>query len=119
MTARKCLCLPLLLLLLLAGCAAKPAQADDDAARAGSIPETGRVTLMIYMIGSDLESKSSAASLDLQELAQSGVDLSGANVVVCAGGAQTWYTDAVQPDRLTELVVTTIDEKKISHHTDS
>lgn len=50
-------------------------------------------TLMVYMTGSDLESSSAAATNDLQEMAESGIDLACANVVVYTGGAQRWRSD--------------------------
>ncbi len=58
----------------------------------------GTTTLMIYMIGSDLESKAGAGSDDLDEILQSGVDLSLCRVVVYAGGTQSWYNEAVPED---------------------
>ena len=57
-----------------------------------SAPE-GTTTLMVYMLGSDLEPKSAAGSQDLQEMAESGVDLSTANVVVFAGGSPKWHNE--------------------------
>ncbi len=65
---------------------------------AGVLFETGRAgekeaTLMVYMTGSDLEAGSAAATKDLQEMAESGVDLSAANVVVYTGGSPKWHSD--------------------------
>ncbi len=51
------------------------------------------VTVMVYMVGSDLESKSGAATLDLQEMADSGIDLSKNNVVIYTGGCEKWFND--------------------------
>ena len=47
-------------------------------------------TVMIYMVGSDLESDYNCASLDLQEIMASGVDTSDCNVVVYTGGCSRW-----------------------------
>lgn len=59
-------------------------------------------TLMIYMIGSDLESKTKAGTNDLNEILQSGVDLSRVNVLVSTGGSPHWHNDFVREDvRLT------------------
>lgn len=66
-------------------------------------PDYGTTTLMVYMVGSDLESKSSSASSDLEEMIASGIDLSKHNVVVCAGGSTKWENEAVSPDKLTTL----------------
>ncbi|MBR2188688.1 MAG: hypothetical protein IJ860_04680 [Eubacterium sp.] len=51
------------------------------------------VTLMVYMIGSDLESSASAATNDMTEMAESGIDLSCVNLLVYTGGAQKWHSD--------------------------
>ncbi|MBR2590503.1 MAG: leucine-rich repeat protein [Clostridia bacterium] len=53
----------------------------------------GSYTLMIYMIGSNLESKGQAATEDILEMVSSGVDLSNVNVVIYAGGANSWGID--------------------------
>ena len=47
-------------------------------------------TVMIYMIGSDLESRFGAGSRDLREITEAGVDYDRTNVIVCAGGTQKW-----------------------------
>lgn len=47
-------------------------------------------TIMIYMIGSDLESDGGMASLDVKEIENSGFDLTKNNVVIYAGGAKKW-----------------------------
>ena len=47
-------------------------------------------TVMIYMIGSDLESRFGAGSRDLREIMEAGVDYDRTNVIVCAGGTQKW-----------------------------
>ena len=54
-----------------------------------------KATLLIYMIGSDLESRSSAGTAELEEIEKSGIDLAKANVIVYAGGSQKWHNDAV------------------------
>lgn len=65
---------------------------------AGCREEPPTTTLMVYMVGSDLESKSGAGTQDLQEMANSGVDLSHVNVLVYAGGSPTWHNDLLQPE---------------------
>ena len=47
-------------------------------------------TIMIYMIGSDLESDGGMASLDIKEIENSNFDLTKNNVVLYAGGAKKW-----------------------------
>lgn len=51
------------------------------------------VTFMVYVVGSNLESKSAAATNDMKEMAQSGIDLSNANVIVYTGGCSQWHSD--------------------------
>lgn len=47
-------------------------------------------TVMVYMVGSDLEERFSAASRDLKEMVQSGADLERINVVFALGGCRGW-----------------------------
>ncbi|MBR5011846.1 MAG: hypothetical protein IKY12_04740, partial [Clostridia bacterium] len=54
-------------------------------------PETS--TLLVYMVGSDLEGRAAAATNDLYEMETSGIDLAYTNVVVCAGGSQYWHNE--------------------------
>lgn len=56
-------------------------------------PEEQTVTMMVYMIGSDLESKGGAATNDMEEMASSGVDLSKVNLLVYTGGCENWFSD--------------------------
>lgn len=56
------------------------------------------LTFMVYMIGSDLESKSGAGTNDLAEMTESGVDTDKVNVIVYTGGAKKWHNDAVESD---------------------
>ena len=48
------------------------------------------VTVMIYMCGSNLESESGAATLDLIEMAGSGYDAKKVNLLVMTGGTRAW-----------------------------
>ena len=56
-------------------------------ARAG---EEKALTLIIYMAGSDLETQNGSASADIQEMLSSGCDFSRVNIVLLAGGAESW-----------------------------
>lgn len=47
-------------------------------------------TVMIYMVGSDLESDKGAATRDIDEMLMSGIDLSKNNVVIYTGGSYRW-----------------------------
>ena len=48
---------------------------------------------MVYIIGSNLESQNGAASADIVEMVEAGVDTSKANVVLYTGGAASWATN--------------------------
>ena len=52
-------------------------------------------TIMIYMNGSDLESKIGAATIDLIEILESGLHSKNANVIIFTGGANYWQNDII------------------------
>lgn len=55
-------------------------------------------TIMIYMMGTDLESETGAASLDLLEIMEADVDTSHHNVVIYTGGASQWHLDGLSAE---------------------
>lgn len=55
-------------------------------------------TFMIYMVGSDLESKSSMGTYELDGIDPTLVDLKNINVVLIAGGSSTWGNDYIDED---------------------
>lgn len=56
-------------------------------------------TIMIYMIGSDLESKYLAGSKDLNEIMNSGVSFDEFNILVYTGGSKKWHIDEIPNDK--------------------
>lgn len=52
-------------------------------------------TIMIYLVGSDLESNSGAASMDIVEMMESGVDTSKNNILVYTGGTKRWAIESI------------------------
>ena len=60
-------------------------------------------TILIYMIGSDLESRSGAGTEDMQELEKSGIDLSKNKVVIFAGGSPRWHNDITSEKKVNVL----------------
>jgi len=56
-------------------------------------------TVMVYMNGSDLESENGAATEDLIEMLESGLDPNAANLVVFTGGTNRWRNDVVPENR--------------------
>ena len=55
-------------------------------------------TLMVYMIGSDLESDGSAASLDINEMKDARYDAEDVKVVIYTGGAKRWTLEEISSD---------------------
>lgn len=47
-------------------------------------------TVMIYMVGSDLESSYGAASRDIMEMLNAGMDMDEVNLLIYTGGARSW-----------------------------
>ena len=62
-------------------------------AKAADYSSPEKTTVMVYMIGSDLESKSGAASEDLNEIRESKIDISKNDVVIYTGGTTAWQND--------------------------
>ena len=52
------------------------------------------VTILVYMCGTDLESRSGMATSDLREMAQSDLG-SNVNIIVYTGGCQSWRTQGI------------------------
>jgi hypothetical protein len=52
-----------------------------------------KYSILIYMIGSDLEASRGYASADMQEMENSGIDFTDNNLIVYAGGSRMWKTD--------------------------
>ena len=61
-------------------------------ARAFGLPGTDqkKLTLMVYMCGSNLESRFGSASADIQEMLDSGFDSDQINLLVMTGGSEKW-----------------------------
>ena len=56
---------------------------------------SGSKTVMIYMVGSDLESDHLAASTDIDEMLDSGFDESAMNVLLYTGGCRDWHNSSI------------------------
>lgn len=54
------------------------------------------MTLLIYMVGSDLEAATAAATNDMTEMQESGVNLNKVNILVYTGGSPKWHNDSVE-----------------------
>ena len=62
-------------------------------------------TFMIYMVGSDLESKSKQGTFSLSDIVGENIDLQNNNVVLIAGGASKWH-NFVDPEEIGIYVLT-------------
>lgn len=56
-------------------------------------------TVMIYMIGSDLESRYVAATKDIEEIIKSKVNYDKVNILLYTGGAKKWHTSEIPNDK--------------------
>lgn len=82
-----------------------PAGLDVATTKAPSDGSQKDYTIMLYVVGSDLESTAwekggGCASRDLEEIVNAGVDLARTNVLVMTGGAAYWH-NGVPSDRNT------------------
>ena len=53
------------------------------------------VTMMVYMLGTDLESQSGMATADLNEMLYAGLDNKKVNVIVQTGGCKRWRNSVI------------------------
>ena len=69
--------------------------ASDFSSTSQASPSPKPYTIMIYMNGSDLESDFGAATTDLVEILESGLDSRHANVVILTGGTNRWQNTVI------------------------
>ncbi|MBQ9610142.1 MAG: hypothetical protein IJV15_11960 [Lachnospiraceae bacterium] len=60
----------------------------------------GVEVLMVYMVGSNLESESGLASEDIEEMQDSGFYSDKLKVVICTGGANYWWNDDISENEV-------------------
>ena len=65
----------------------------------GGASGSGKKTIMVYMVGSDLESKLGAASADIEEMIESEANFDDINLLIYTGGAKRWYNSDVPDDK--------------------
>lgn len=56
-------------------------------------------TIMIYMIGSNLESEHASASTDIKEMLSSNVNLKDVNILIYTGGSKKWFNNSIPSDK--------------------
>jgi hypothetical protein len=59
----------------------------------------GKRTVMIYMIGSDLESKYLAATKDIDEMINSSINYNDINILLYTGGTKKWHNEKISSDK--------------------
>ena len=63
-----------------------------------SVPVDITRTVFVYIVGSNLESESGAASYDIKEMVDANFDSSSTQVIICTGGAKTWQNTSISAD---------------------
>lgn len=82
--------------LFLMGCNMSTEHRDKQVAgEVGSAANAVSEVLMVYMVGSDLESNNGFASLDIEEMCNSQFQESNLKVIVCTGGAAYWWNEDI------------------------
>lgn len=56
--------------------------------------------LLVYMVGSNLESEGGLASLDIEEMQNSNFNNENLKVVICTGGSNYWWNDDISKDEV-------------------
>ena len=80
---------------------------------------SGSKTLMIYVVGSDLESKHQAASDDIDEMLSSGYDESAMNVLLYTGGCSDWHTSEIPENENATFIIENQNLKLLSSEASS
>ncbi len=79
----------------------EPAAATAEAAPAAESTDKADATIIVYIVGSNLESRDASASIDIAEMAASGYDFENKNLIVIAGGAKRWHLTPELPEKST------------------
>lgn len=72
----------------------------------GSGETDSNEVLLVYMVGSNLESENGMATLDIYEMIQSGFNEENLKVVLCTGGAASWWIEEIPADACSLYEVT-------------
>lgn len=59
----------------------------------------GKRTIMIYMVGSDLESKYLAGTKDIDEIIDSSINYNDINILLYTGGSKKWHNENISSDK--------------------
>ena len=89
---RKLLSITLALMLLLGLAPIQPAEATEEG--------FATQTVMVYIVGSDLEPQGNYATTDITEMMRSGLDTDQVTVLIMTGGTTSWGNSIVPADKL-------------------
>ena len=78
------------------------------------IKDNAKYTVMIYLCGTDLEAGYPEASILISEILKSKYDPSKVNVLICAGGTNTWGTDVLKENDGVKSTIYYLDPTKVS-----
>lgn len=81
----------------------KEERQEREASVSGS--PSGKEVVMVYMVGSDLESEGGMATADIEEMQYSGFDEDEMTVLICTGGTSHWWTEEIPNDSCTVFEV--------------
>lgn len=73
-------------------------------------------TFMIYMVGSDLESKSSQGTFSLSDVLEDEIDLDNNNVVLMVGGSEKWHNDYINVNEIGLFELNSKEFKKLKSY---
>lgn len=83
------------------------AQLDDTEGNEQSSKEAdAKEVMLVYMVGSNLESQNGMATLDIYEMITSGFNENNLKVILCTGGASSWYIEDIAADACSLYEVT-------------
>lgn len=88
------------------GVISTPVPTEDGDLRAfyTDVANAESVTVMVYMIGSDLESEDGSATDDLLEMADAALS-ENVHLVLQTGGTETWWNDVCTDDESERFVI--------------
>lgn len=69
--------------------------------QAGKDASNQKEVMLVYMVGSNLESEAGLASQDIQEMLGCKYDEDAVEILVCTGGASYWWIDGIPNDACT------------------
>lgn len=83
------------------------------ATKSPPVQKSENALLMVYMVGSDLESEKGMASADIKEMLDSDFNEDTMDLLICTGGARFWWTDEIPNDTCTVFEIKNGELKKV------